>query len=153
AASGVVDPAGRLGWRAFRGKLYAPLLEKYGFDPRVGAYANEPPERAQRRAQIVDRLTGSSRDSKLRRTLHAAATEYLAGNTAALDNAWFDSAFDVYVARGGETAARALLEKGLASEDPVFRPEALDAVATSGIKAIAQWLLDLDDPRLRASEK
>jgi len=154
AASGVVDTPGRRGWRAFRGKLYAPLLDQYGFDPRAGVYAGEDPERSQRRVQIVSRLAGSARDTKLRKQLAAAAQDYLAGNGAALDHAWFDTAFDVYVARGGAETARALLDRALASEDPLFRPAALQAVASSGIKSVATWLLyDLKDSRLRASEK
>lgn len=154
ASSGVVETPGRRGWRAFRGKLYAPLLQQYGFDPRAGAYAGEDPERTQRRVQIVGRLAGSARDTRLRRQLAEAAESYLAGNPAALDHAWFDTAFDIYVGRGGAETARALLERALASEDPLFRPAALQAVASSGIKSIASWLLyDLKDPRLRSSEK
>ena len=61
ASSGVVETPGRRGWRAFRGKLYAPLLQQYGFDPRAGAYAGEDPERTQRRVQIVGRLAGQAR--------------------------------------------------------------------------------------------
>jgi aminopeptidase N len=153
-SSGVVDAGGRRGWRVFRGKLYAPLLKDYGFDPRAGAYAAEDPERAQRRVQIVDRLAGSSRDRKLRRTLIEATEDYLAGDADALDHAWFGTAFDLYVDRGGSDAAQALVERALASEDPVFRPAALAAVSSSGSKSIATWLLyELDDPRLRASEK
>jgi hypothetical protein len=154
ASSGVVDSQGRRGWRAFRGKLYARLLGEYGFDPRAGAYAGEDPERTQRRAQIVQRLAGSSRDGKLSKALAKATEDYFAGKPEALDHAWFGTALDVYVARGGADAARALVERALASEDPVFRPAALDAAASSGIKSIATWLLyEFKDPRLRESEK
>ena len=154
ASSGVVDTQGRRGWRAFRGKVYGPLLDEIGFDPRAGAYADEDAERRQRRVQIVDRLTGSSRDGKLRRVLSQALEDYLAGKEEALDRAWFGAALDIYVARDGANSARKLLDHALASEDPLFRPAALDAVGQSGIKSIATFLLnDLDDPRLRASEK
>ena len=121
---------------------------------RAGAYAGEDPERSQRRAQIVDRLSGSSRDRAIRRALTTAASDFLSGNKGALDQAWFGPAFDYHVARGGAGAARALVEQALASEDPVFRPAALDAVAGSGIESVAKWLLyELNDPRLRASER
>jgi aminopeptidase N len=154
AASGVVDNAARRGWRSFRGRLYGPLFKAYGFDPRAGAYAREDPERSQRRAQIVARLTGSSRDGKLRRTLGQAVEAYLAGDRQALDHAWFGPAFDIHIAHGGADAAKAMLERALASQDPLFRPAALDAVASSGIKSVAHWLLyDFNDPRLRKSEK
>jgi len=152
--SGVVDTAGRRGWRSFRGKLYAPLLDEMGFDPRAGAYADEPAERAQRRVQIVERLAGSSRDRKLRRTLVKAVEDYLAGKQEALDPAWLGPALDFYVAGGGAEAAKKLLDHGLASEDPLFRPAAIDAVASSGVKTTATWLLnEFKDPRLRTSEK
>ena len=50
--------------------------------------------------------------------------------------------------------ARGLLEHALTSQDPVFRPAALHAVASSGNKSLSRWLLeDHDDPRLRASER
>lgn len=154
ASSGVVDTQGRRGWRSFRGKVYAPLFDAIGFDPRAGVYAGETAERRQRRVQIVERLIGSSRDGKLRRALTQALQDYLAGNADALDRAWFGVALDVYVGRDGANSARKLLEHALASEDPLFRPAALDAVGQSGIKSVATYLLyDLDDPRLRASEK
>ena len=154
ASSGVVDADARRGWRAFRGKLYAPLLKELGFDPRAGAYAGEDPERTQRRAQAVNRVAGSPRDNSLRRALVSAAEDYLRGEKDALDNAWFDAALDLYVARGGADAAKGLLQHALVSEDPVFRPAALDAVASSGIKSVATWLLyDFKDPRLRPSEQ
>lgn len=154
ASSGVIDGPGRQAWRVFRGKLYAPLLSDYGFDPRAGAFAGEDPERAQRRAQIVDRLLGTNRDRKLKRKLASAAERYLAGDERALDEAWFDVAFGAYLGRGGLDRAKALAAVALASEDPLLRPAALDALAESGNRQIAQWLLyELDDPRLRPSEQ
>lgn len=152
--SGLIDTRGRWGWRKFRGNIYAPLLSAYGFDPRAGAYAGENPEKTQRRVQIVQRLVGTARGGKLRAALVAAADRYLAGDAAALDPAWFEPAFETFVFKGGEMAARGLLDKALSSEDPVFRPAALNAVASSGSNAVARWLLnDLKDERLRASEK
>jgi hypothetical protein len=153
-ARGMVDTAGRKGWRRFVGRLYRPLLAQYGFDPQAHAYAAEPPERAQRRAQIVARLVGAARDQALRKQLAAAARDFFAGNAQALDAAWFPLAFDVYVAQGKLSAAKALVDKALASEDPVFRPSALGVVSTSGAKDVASWLLGgLKDPRLRTSEQ
>jgi aminopeptidase N len=154
AALGLLDDAGRTGWRRFLTRLYRPLIAQYGFDPRVGAYAAEAPNRTQRRVQIVTHLAGSARDEALRAQLNAATRAYLGGNSQALDPSWFGLAFYVHLAGGKLPAAKALVDLALGSEDPVFRPSALAAAAASGNKDIGAWLLDgLDDPRLRASEK
>lgn len=154
AGSGVVDAKGKAGLRRFVARLYRPVLARYGFDPRAGAYAAEDPDKAQRRAQIVDRLAGTGRDSGLRKTLNAAAEKYLAGDAAALDPTWYGNAFEIYLNRTRMAGAKALMDKALASEDPLFRPAALDAVANSGDKAVARWLLeDFSDDRLRPAEK
>ena len=151
---GLVDSLGQRGWQRFRGRLYASLLSKYGFNPRAGVYAGEDPERAQRRVQIVGRLVSSNRGGKVRRKLHEAAKLYLDGDRSALDPSWYGVALDIYVSRADESELRALLDKALASEDPVFRPAALRSIGSSGREAIARWLLyDLNDPRLRTSEK
>ncbi|MBW8755633.1 MAG: M1 family metallopeptidase [Sphingomonadales bacterium] len=151
---GMLEDAGRRGWRRFVNRLYQPLLAQYGFDPRAGAYAAEPPERSQRRAQIVARLAGTARDKAMRARIAAATRDFLAGNPQALDLTWLSLGLDIHLAQGKLPAAKALVDKALASEDPGFRPAALGAVAGSGSKDIANWLLNgLADPRLRASEK
>lgn len=154
ARAGLIGEAGKKGWRRFVGRLYTPLLAQYGFDPRAGAYAADPPERAQRRVQIVSRLAGTARDKALRTRIAAAARDFLAGQSHALDRAWYGLAFGVHVEEDKLPAAKALVDKALASEDPTFRPAALAAVAGSGSQEIASWLLDgLKDQRLRASEQ
>ncbi|WP_052223263.1 M1 family metallopeptidase [Novosphingobium malaysiense] len=150
---GIVGSQGRRSFRLFREHLYMRLLKRYGFDPRTGVYAQENPARTQRRVQIVSALIGTGRGRKLRKQMSDAAVAYLAGDKAALDPTWFDHALDLYLFERDEAAARGLVEKALASEDPVFRPAALAAAARTGDKAMAQWLLALDDPRLRESEK
>lgn len=150
---GLVGAEGRRGFRILRENLYRPLLRQYGFDPRAGAYAHEMPARTQRRVQIVAALVGTSRGGALRKQLVDAATSYLRGDTAALDPAWFDHALDSYLFERGEAAARDLVAKALQSEDPVFRPAALGAAARTSSKTMAAWLLSLDDPRLRQSER
>jgi hypothetical protein len=150
---GVVDVTGREGWTRLRQRLYAPMLKHYGFDPRAGAYAAEPPARTDRRNALLGSLLGTPGATKLRRRLQDAAAQYLAGDRAALDEAWIDHAFDLYIYGKGEPAAHELVQRALASEDPVFRPAALIAAARSSRPAVASWMLGLDDPRLRASER
>ena len=153
-ADGIVDAQGRAGWNRFRAGLYGPLLRKYGFDPRAGAYVNEAPERSQRRAQIVQRLLPTHRAVKLRRRLSAATQAFLAGDRTALDPAWFGPALDLYVEAGGLQAAKTLVGRALATEDPEFRPAAIDAAAGSGDEKVARWLFeDLVDSRLRPNER
>jgi len=154
ARSDLVDITGRRQWSAFRGKLFAPLLAKAGFDPRVGAMAGDDPEKTQRRVQMVEYLIGTRQGKKLRNQLYDAAIAYLTGDHSALDPGWFDQALAVYIDRTGEAGARALMGKALASEDPVFRPRALGAIASSGLKSVARWLLsDFNDVRARPVER
>ncbi len=150
----LLDDKATASLRAFSAQLVRPMLAQYGFDPRQGAYAAEPAERVQRRVQIVGRLAGGAHDPVLRKQLADAATAYLAGDTKALDSMWFGNAFDALVDAGGMPTAKSLLEKALTSQDPVFRPQALLAVGTSGKADIAKWVLDdVRDPRLRVSER
>ena len=58
------------------------------------------------------------------------------------------------VEQGGLTAAKALGEKALGSQDPLLRPAALGAIGSSGNADVARWLLDgFSDARLRRSER
>jgi aminopeptidase N len=152
AGSDFFDARASAAYRRFIDRLYAPQLARYGFDPRANAYAGEDAERSQRRAQLVGMLSG--KDEWLRQQLGAAAAAFMGGNKAALDPAWFGAAFDVAIEKGGITAAKALVEQGLASQDPMFRPAALRAAASSGQQDIADWILNgLNDARLRPSEQ
>jgi hypothetical protein len=150
---GLVDSTGREGWVRFRQRLYGSLLGRYGFDPRAGAYAADSATRMQWRNAMLASLLGTPRGATMRRQLEEAATRYLAGDRGALDEAWIDHGFDLYIYGGGEPAARELVKRALESEDPVFRPAALVAASRSAKPAIAAWLLAIDDPRLRASER
>jgi aminopeptidase N len=149
----IVGAQGRRGFRQLRDRLYGPFLKEYGFDPRFGVYAREPASRAQRRVQVVNALVGARGGRALRRLLEDAAVAYLAGDRAALDPTWFDHAFDLYLYERDAEAVRKLLDQALASEDPVFRPAALAAVARTGFPKMAAWLLELKDPRLREGER
>ncbi len=158
-AWGLFDKPAALAYHRFVGRLYRPLLAPYGFNPRAGAYAGEDAETSQRRAQIVARLAGTARDTALRGQLLQAAKAWMAGDTTALDPAWYDLALPIWLAdarRGWNwrNSAGALLDKALASQDPLLRPAALHALGTSGRVEMARWLLDeVRDPRLRTPER
>jgi len=151
---GVIAESARPQLRKFIDGIYAPQLKAMGFDPKAGSQSSDDPEKQQRRVQLVETLSGAAKDAPLRAQLEAAATAYLGSNTAALDPAFFDAAFDAWVDAHKLTGAQQLVDKALASEDPVFRPSALRSVAASGQPEIAHWMLDtLKDKRLRQSER
>jgi aminopeptidase N len=152
--AGMLDKAGEEGYRRLIRQIYAPKVKAMGFNPKAGAYAAEDPEKSQKRQQAVGTLAGAGRDPELRKLLGTAARAYLAGDKAALDPAWYGSAFSVLVDEGGLPVAKTLVEAGLNSEDSLLRGAALGVVAASGKEDIARWLLeDFDDRRLRRNER
>ena len=149
----IADPAVRRDWQRYLATTYGPLLARYGFDPRAGAYAAEPPERAAIRALVVARLLASDRDMLVRPRLIAAAQAWLGGNAAALDPAYLRLALAVLVQAKGLPVAQTIAARALASNDGALRANMLAALAGSGRTEVASWLLDLDDPALREDER
>lgn len=150
----LMDEPAKAAYRRFVSTTYQPIARELGFDPRAGAYAGEPSERSQRRQQAVGALSAVAKDAALRSRLTAAAAAFVGGDEQALDAAWYGAALDPWLDAGGPDAAKALLEKALASQDPVFRPTALGALGSSGKLDTAKWLLDeVKDNRLRLSER
>ena len=99
-------------------------------------------------------MVNVARDQALRSQLAAAGRAYLAGDTKALDPAWFDLAFAVLLDEGGLDMAKTLADHALGSQDAVLRPTALGMIADSGNPQIAAWVLDsFTDKRLRRSER
>lgn len=151
---GLLDEPAKAAYRAFVDRTYRPILDQLGLDLRAGAYAGEPSERSQRRQQAVGALVDVAKDAALRARLAAAAGAYVGGDVKALDAAWYGDGLDPWLEAGGQAAARTLLERALASQDPVFRPAALGALGSSGKTEIGKWLLDeVKDDRLRLSER
>ena len=151
---GLLDDRAKAAYRGFVDKTYRPILSELGLDPRAGAYAGEPSELSQRRLQAVGALVDVAKDRSLRARLAAAAAAYVGGDVKALDAAWYGDALDPWLEAGGAAEAKALLERALASQDPVFRPAALAALGGSGKAETAKWLLDeVKDDRLRLSER
>jgi aminopeptidase N len=153
---GMLDEPALAAYRRFMGGLYRPLLAKAGFNPALGAYAAQAPEVTQRRVQFVGQLANQAQDPALRAQLAAAAAGWLGGNKAALDPTWYGAALNAWIAAQKDplTAAKSLFEKAISSQDPLFRPVALGAVARSGRADVAKWVLDdARDKRLRVSER
>ena len=159
-AWGMLDAPAEAAYRKFIGKLYAPLLAKAGFDPALGVYAKDDAESSQRRTQLVAKVAGIARDPALRAKLAAAAEAWLGGKKEALDPSWYGQALTAWLAAqekapgGSLSAAKALFERALSSQDPLLRPVALGVIAGSGQADVAAWVLnDAKDKRLRVSER
>lgn len=154
ADRGVIAANAKPKFRAFVDGLYAPQLKALGLDPKAGAHAGDDPEKQQRRVQLVALLAGTAQDVALRAKLSTAVDAYLGGDAGALDPAFFGAAFDAWLGSHKLDGAKALMDKALASEDPLFRPAALGAIGSSGDAATAKWVLEeFQDKRLRQSEK
>lgn len=151
---GFLDASAKTAYRALVARTYWPMLAGLGFDPAVGAQSGEDAERSQRRRQVAAMLADAARDEAVRGRLAAAAKAFVGGTGAALDPAWYGPAFASYLDAGKLDAAKAMLERALASQDPVMRPAALAALGDSDDPVIAKWLLDeVKDSRLRTSER
>ncbi len=146
---------GEAAFRTLTGRIYAPILEKLGFDPARGAYAGADPAQTELRNRLVRQLAFYAWDEGVRRTLLQAATAYFEGDENALDPAFAATALDVYVAEGDLARVQDLAERALASQDLQFRPAAIRALAKRNDMETAAWLLDelgLNDDRLRSTE-
>ena len=150
---GVIGASAQPRFEALVAQIYAPRLKALGFDPRAGAHGADNAEQQQNRTQLVALLALVAKDKALRAKLAAAVEAYLAGDAKALDPSYFSAAFNAWLATKKLAGAQLLVDRALASEDPLLRPAALAAVASSGDLATAQWLLNSPrDQRLRASE-
>lgn len=152
--SGFFETAAAAAYRRFVARIYAPLLAKSGFDPRAGAYTGQDPDTIQNRAQVVRTMADTARDSALRQRLAEAAAAWIGGDHKALDPAWYGLALGIWTEANGPAGAQRLFGLALASEDPLFRPNALAAIGGSDKPDIARWVLDSGrDPKLRPSER
>ena len=152
--AGLFTPEAETGYRRLVTRIYRPKLAALGFNPRAGSYSAEDPEKSQKRVQAVEEHALKARDQGIRGQLSQAGKAYLAGDSTVLDPSWFDLAFTVLVEDGGLDLAKQLAERALVSTDPLFRPTALGAVASSGNGEVGKWVLEsFTDPRLRRSER
>ncbi|WP_375270306.1 M1 family metallopeptidase [Sphingomonas sp.] len=152
-ARGLIAPASLPAYRALMASIYTPRLTELGFDPAVGAYRSEDPQRQELRHRLVELVANEAGDAATRATLKAAATRYLGGDAAALDPGFLSSALTVLAQDGGLPVARTLIDRGLASEDATVRSSMLAAAGSSGRADVANYLLALDDPRMRGFDR
>jgi aminopeptidase N len=150
---GLISPAALPAYRSLMESIYAPRLAAIGFDPAFGAYASDDPDRQKLRQQLVGLVAFDAHDPSLRTKLKAAAEKYLAGDEKALDPAFRGSALTVLAEDGSLATAKMLVEKALSTEDPDVRADQLGAAAASGTTEVADYLLGLNDPRLRTYDR
>jgi aminopeptidase N len=152
--SGLVDEATDHALRKKLEQIYGPKLKDLGFDPKKGAYANEPLERAELRSRIMTILAAGAQSPDVRTVLDRAAKDYLSGNQNALDVSYLQVALQVRVQEGGRDVAKALFERVINSDDATTRNAALSAVGKSANAETAAWLLEeILNPRLVEREK
>lgn len=150
---GLIPVASEPAFHALMASIYGPRLSAIGFDPAFGAHSSDSPDQQKMRQQLVSLMAFDARDAKVRSTLNAAAEKYLAGDTKALDPGFLGTGLAVVAENGGLAEVKTLVEKALASEDPVLRQNALGAAAASGHSDAATYLLNLNDKRLRSFDR
>jgi aminopeptidase N len=150
---GMVSDAAMPAYRSVVASIYGPRLAAIGFNPEFGAHENDDPDRQKLRQQLVALMAFEAHDPTIRTTLKSAADKYLAGGEKALDRAFLATALTVVAEDGGLTTAKSLVDKALSTEDPDVRQAELGAASSSGSKAVADYLLNLNDKRLRSYDR
>jgi aminopeptidase N len=150
---GLISPAALPAYRALMESIYAPRLAAIGFDPAFGVYASDDPDRQKLRQQLVSLVALDAHDPAVRTKLKAAAEKYLAGDEKVLDPAFRGSALTALAEDGGLATAKMLVGKALSTEDPDVRRAELRAAASNGTAEVADYLLKLDDKRLRSYDR
>jgi aminopeptidase N len=141
-------PADREKVRAFIRQTAEPRLATLGLDPARGVYAAEPPSKRQLRQALAAYVANEGRSPSVSATLAEAARRSLAGDAAALDPAYRPSALRAAL-RADPSLSRKLLETLVASDDPLFRRHAANALGAEGGTAI---LSSVTDKRLQNLE-
>ncbi|MEZ0243674.1 MAG: M1 family metallopeptidase [Sphingomonas sp.] len=140
--------------RATLSRIYAPVLDKLGFDPREGAYVSDNPDRQKLRNSVVELLANSARDPQLGATLAGAAEKYLAGDTKALDSQFLSAGIAALMRAKGLDFTKAMVAKAIDGDDEALADAMYDAVAEVGDPAIATWFLkDYKNPRINFGQR
>jgi hypothetical protein len=140
-ARGLIPPPAMRAYRRFIAATYGPSLTTLGFDPQLGAYTADTPDRRKLRGELADLLAIEALDPALRQRLDTAATAYLGGDAKAVDPEFLETALTVHVQIGGKAAAQALLTRLDTDHAPLFRDAALAALGDGAPPEVAPWLL------------
>ena len=129
------------GFHAILATAYGSCLRGIGFDPRSGAYAQDDTVRQRLRAGLVNIMALGAGDPEVVSALQHATDRFLAGDEAALDTAFRQTAFTLRARTGGRAGAEALLQKAIASSDGTVRPMIVVALGSSDDLEVARSLL------------
>lgn len=152
-ASDALPPSERGRLEARLQALYGPRLQSLGLNPARGRYAAEDPDTRQLRQSLAGFLALEAGVPDVRQTLRRAAEAALRGDPAALDPAYRAMAFAVLAEEGGPAAADRLRDALVASDDPLFRRHAAQALgAQPSALGAAHVLGFVSDPRLQNLE-
>jgi len=150
----LVSPEAMPAFRRLIGDIYTPLLKDLGFDPALGAYATDDPDRQKLRAAVAGLVASEARDPATRATLIGAADRYLAGDRKALDPAYRSLALEVVVQERGVPFVSDQIAKAYATGDEGRRATMFEAISGAGSAEVASWFLnDLKDPRVTAGQR
>jgi hypothetical protein len=150
---GMISDSAKPAYRSLIESIYGPRLAAIGFNPAFGAHEKDDPDRQKLRQQLVGLMAFEAHDPAIRATLKSAADRFLAGDTKALDPAFRGVALTVVAEEGGLGAAKMLVGKALSTEDSDLRQDELGAAAASGSTQVANYLLNLNDQRLRGYDR
>jgi aminopeptidase N len=152
--SGWIADASIADYRRVMNSVYHPKLATLGFSAAAGAHSSDTPDDQKLRQDLVTLLANEAYDANTRKTLNAAASAYLQGNTNALDQAFYSIAMRVHVQDGDLAITKNLYERVIATQDELFRGAALEAIGANRRPADAQWVLaQFKDSRLRTTDK
>ena len=151
---GFVADAALTDYRRVMNSIYGPKLAELKFDPRARAHSSDTPDAQKLRLSLVDLVAAEGHDTVTRKKLADAAAAYLNGDTNALDQAFYETAFRVRIEDGTLTTTRDLFERVATAKDELFRSNALYALSASRRTEDARWLIgQFKDSRLRSTER
>ena len=109
---------------------FGPKLGELGLNPARGAYASEDSERRQLRQTLASFVALNGNEPQARATLVKAADAALGGDAAALDPAYRPAALTAAARDLGKPFRDKLFAALLASDDPLFRRQAVQALGS-----------------------
>lgn len=139
----MISSAMQQSYRSMMAQTYGPVLAGLGFNPSPGAHAAEPAERQSLRQSLLPLVANEAADPVLRASLAKAGRAAIAGDASAVDPTFRGLALVAAVQEGGPSVQAALSNALLASQDPLFRAQAANAIGAVANEAQASKALEL----------
>ena len=102
---------------------------------------------------LVGSVSDNAGDPAVCARLTNAGRRFLGGDAVALDPGFVAGDLAVRLRDGSLPVAKILVELGLSSEATTLRSSALAAAVSSGCADVAEYLLPLDDKRMRGFDR